>query len=399
MEQISEGIDARSSQIRKILASRTFRNTEVLKRLLEYLSQQALAGHADELKEYTVGVEAFGKPSGYDPRTDASVRVQAGKLRQKLEEYYRTEGAADEPVIELPKGHFKLEFRTQAVPPTRTRWDVWIAAGGLAAMALIAFAAVYLFTPKPGWPSEMEEFWRPFLTGSRPLMVMMGAPLFSKVGNSFFRDPALNTWDAATQSDELRKLGRVLDDAPASPWFGYTGVGEAAGAFELARLLAPRRRDLSLRVSNTLSWDDLTRYNMIFLGPPKYNLETNELPVRQDFEISHAHVQNLRPRAGEPRAFEEKWNPDRTTLSEGHALITRIPGLHRSGDVLILAGSSTEDTLAAVEYVTRPEYVTPFIHWMRDHGGAPPAFQAVIHARFKSQTPIAIERVAFHELK
>ena len=406
MQQTTLGVDARSSQVRKILDSRAFRNTEVLKRLLQYLGQRAMAGQADDLKEYTVGVEAFGKPSDYDPRTDASVRVQAGKLRQKLEEYHRTEGLEDEFVVELPKGHFKLEFRPRpaemapAPAKPRPRWVVVVALAGLVAAG---YALVYALRPPPlqkQWTPEMEEFWRPFLISPRPVMVMMGAPLFTKVGNSFFRDPVLNTWEAASQSEEIRNLQRTMgSDAAAVPSYGYTGVGEATGAFELARLLLPRGRDLSLQVSNLLTWDELTRYDMIFVGPPKYNLQTNELPVRQDFEISHAHVQNLQPRAGEPRAFEEKWNPDRATLAEGHALITRIPGLHRSGDVLILAGSATESTRAAVEYVTRPEYVGPFVQWMRGNGGVPAAFQVVIRAKFKSQTPIAIERVAFHELK
>jgi hypothetical protein len=392
-----------SYQIRKILVSRTFRNTEVLKRLLEYLGQQSLAGRADDLKEYTVGVEAFSKPSDYDPRSDASVRVQAGKLRQKLEEYYRTEAQPDEPLVELPKGHFKLEFRApEAATPQarRPRWIAWASVMAVAALSIGIFALVR--RPRIAserWTPEMEEFWRPFLAGRRPLMVMIGAPLFTKAANSFFRDPTLNTWDAAAQSDQVRKLQRSLGDAPIAPYFGYTGVGETTGAFELARLLLPRGRDLSLQVSNTLDWDDLTRYDMIILGPPKYNLQTRELPIEQDFEISHAHVQNLKPKDGEPRTFEEKWNPDRTTLEEGHALITRIPGLHRAGEVLILAGSSTENTRAAVEYVTRPEYVGPFVRWMRARGGVPAAFQVVIRARFKSQTPIAMERVAFHELK
>jgi hypothetical protein len=85
-------------------------------------------------------------------------------------------------------------------------------------------------------------------------MVMMGAPLFTKVANSFFRDPTLNTWEAASQSDEigspLRSLG---SETPIAPSFGYTGVGDACGAFELARLLLPRGRDLSLQVSNLLT--------------------------------------------------------------------------------------------------------------------------------------------------
>lgn len=65
--------------------------TEVLKRLLDYLARQALEDNGGDLKEYTVGIGAFGKGPDYDPKTDSSVRVQAGKLRQKLDEYYRTE--------------------------------------------------------------------------------------------------------------------------------------------------------------------------------------------------------------------------------------------------------------------------------------------------------------------
>ena len=184
-----------------------------------------------------------------------------------------------------------------------------------------------------------------------------------------------------------------------SPSFPYTGVGEAETAFDLQRLLLPRGKELTLRASNLLTWEDITRNNMIFVGPPKYNQQTLDLPVAQDFEISHSRVQNLRPAVGEPRSFEEKWSADRTSLVEGHALISRLPGLHRTGEMLILAGCSTESTRAAAEYVTRPEYVVAFVRRMREMGGIPQRFQAVIRARYKSQTPIAIEMVAFHPLK
>ncbi len=62
-------------------------------------------------------MEGFGEPDGYDPKLDSSVRVQAGKLRQKLDEYYRTEGAGDPIRVELPKGHFRLEFQSRRADP------------------------------------------------------------------------------------------------------------------------------------------------------------------------------------------------------------------------------------------------------------------------------------------
>ena len=94
---------------------------------------------------------------------------------------------------------------------------------------------------------------------------------------------------------------------------------------------------------------------MIFLGPPKYNRQTPDLPIKQDFGISHARVQKLNPQGGEPRSYEQKWaTGDRSHLEEGHALISRLAGLHNTGEMMILAGSSTECTRAAVEYVARP---------------------------------------------
>jgi hypothetical protein len=335
-------------------------------------------------------------------------------LRQKLDEYYRTEGQEDELLIVLPKGHFRLEFRPRQAevpagspPVARPVRNRWIVAAVLAAFIgltagweMRAYLAPGTHAVPAPWTAEMQELWRPFLDDSRPIMLAIGTPLFVKVGNSFFRDPALNTWDAVTESNRVRELEKILEGSSAFPAFPYTGVGEASAAFELSRLFLPRGKDLSLGQSNLLTWEDISHYNMIFLGPPKSNLQTKDLPVQQDFEIGHSRVQNLHPRAGEPRQYEEKWTPDRSRLEEGHALITRTPGLHNNGQVLILAGSSTECTRAAVEFVTRPEYVTPFVRWMRQtHGGIPPWFQVVIRAKLKSQTPIVIERVAFHALK
>lgn len=82
----------------------------------------------------------------------------------------------------------------------------------------------------------MEELWRPFLASPRPLMVAVGTPMFTKLGNSFFRDPSVNTWDAANQSAQLREVERALGGSAGTPAFPYTGVGEAIGAFDIERL-------------------------------------------------------------------------------------------------------------------------------------------------------------------
>src|SRR6478672_1600030 len=98
------------AQVERLVRSKVFETSEVHRRLLQYLADKTIQGEADRLKEYTIGLEAFGKPDSYDPRHDSIVRLQVGRLRQKLSAYYQTEATADDVVISLPKGGFKLSF-------------------------------------------------------------------------------------------------------------------------------------------------------------------------------------------------------------------------------------------------------------------------------------------------
>src|SRR5262245_9143549 len=108
-------LDATHAQIQRILQSKTFRTSEVHRNLLSYLAEKSLAGESDSLKEYTVGLDVFGKPASYDPRQESTVRMHVGRLRQKLAEYYRTEGADDPIVLELPKGGFRVTFEPRTI--------------------------------------------------------------------------------------------------------------------------------------------------------------------------------------------------------------------------------------------------------------------------------------------
>src|SRR5437879_6514416 len=99
------------SWVDRVLQSGTFRNAPTSRRLLQYLAEHSAAGDADQLKEYTIGVDVFGKPAGYDPRQDSAIRIQIGRLRQKLSEYYRSEGKDDLYIVDLPKGRFHLVWK------------------------------------------------------------------------------------------------------------------------------------------------------------------------------------------------------------------------------------------------------------------------------------------------
>ena len=74
-------------------------------------SKQTLAGGGQRLKGYTIGVEVFGRPADFDAQSDALVRVEAGRLRRRLVEYYASEGSGNRLRIELPRGSYAADYR------------------------------------------------------------------------------------------------------------------------------------------------------------------------------------------------------------------------------------------------------------------------------------------------
>ena len=96
--------------LQRILASRCFQQAERASEFLRFVVEQTLAGAGQRLKGYTIGVEVFGRPADFDAQSDALVRVEAGRLRRRLVEYYAGEGAADPVRIELPRGAYAVKY-------------------------------------------------------------------------------------------------------------------------------------------------------------------------------------------------------------------------------------------------------------------------------------------------
>jgi TolB-like protein/Tfp pilus assembly protein PilF len=106
-------------QLQRINASKQFRASKRMRRFLEFTVRQALEGKSGEIKEALVGVEVFDRPADYDPRVDPIVRVEARRLRQKLEEYYASEGAHDRVRIAYAKGGYAPRIETVDGAPAR----------------------------------------------------------------------------------------------------------------------------------------------------------------------------------------------------------------------------------------------------------------------------------------
>ncbi len=97
-------------QLRRVLASELFSSAGRHSRLLRYLVERTLAGAGDQLKEYVLATEVFDRSDSYDPRLDSIVRVEARRLRSRLEDYYRGPGASDPIVITIPRGSYVPTF-------------------------------------------------------------------------------------------------------------------------------------------------------------------------------------------------------------------------------------------------------------------------------------------------
>jgi TolB-like protein len=104
-------------ELERILASKGFATAGRLSRLLRHVVDKTIAGEAGQLKEYSVGIEVFDRDSQYDPRLDSIVRVEAGRLRSRLDDYYNGDGAASPIRITLPRGGYVAQFTHSPAPP------------------------------------------------------------------------------------------------------------------------------------------------------------------------------------------------------------------------------------------------------------------------------------------
>ena len=101
-------------QLGRILSSPSFRSSSILSGFLQFVVDETLAGRSNDLKEYTIAINALSRNNKFNPQLDAVVRIHAGRLRRALHEYHYQWGNADPIRIEIPKGSYVPQFQTPA---------------------------------------------------------------------------------------------------------------------------------------------------------------------------------------------------------------------------------------------------------------------------------------------
>ncbi len=107
------GLDEQRAELKAVLASEEFRRAPTLARLLTYLCERLFSGQAASIKEYSVGLEVFGRGPSFDQDSDSIVRVEANRLRKRLADYYAADGASHRLRISIPIGQYVPHIEEQ----------------------------------------------------------------------------------------------------------------------------------------------------------------------------------------------------------------------------------------------------------------------------------------------
>ncbi|MDT8066807.1 MAG: hypothetical protein ROO76_01440 [Terriglobia bacterium] len=414
--------DEFSQEVVRLLASQTLQGAETLRNLLRYLSDHTLQQPNEHVKEYQLATEVFGRHSEFDPQTDATVRVQVRRLRVKLAQYYETEGADDPILVEIPKGGYAVTFRRRPsltavldhAPADPNQADArdqasthrslrpWRQIAATVLVLCLAVAVIFVrrmeggrslapATPLPSLQSAPEverQFWKPFINGSEePWVVFSNAEFVGRpeTGMRYFQP------------------GTKIGDEPVTEH--YTGVGEVLGVLDLDRLFLRLGRTFRAKRAHLFTLDDAQNSNLIFIGSPAEDPALVQLGTRAKFIFQRVAsgvrkgdlgIADVAPSPGQPRMFLP--SPPNRPLSVDYAVISLTRGINEQHSTLLLAGTTTIGTEAAVDFVCQPNSLSELLQALH----LPPAaeigpFEAVLRVKIEQDVPVATELVAINQ--
>lgn len=398
-------------QIEKVIKSHSLRGSESLCKLLRYLAKQSLDHPNLPLKEYQIATEVYGRSSDFDPQSDSTIRVQAGRLRMKLAEYYASEGAADSIVVKIPKGNYHLVFESRAVAPElhlasstassdpsapaiNSRWRMASIALLFVVAVLVAILSILFWNRKqsaglaPPSPvravGPIADFWKPFAAGDEEPWVIFSNAAFvgrPETGMRYFNS---------------------RQDAKSNVYDHYTGVGEVLAIHALDDAFDSLGRRIRVKRGSLFTLDDVKNNNLIFVGSPSENLSLLDIPGTQEFVFQRVlsgsrkgdlSIINKHPAKGESDAYLA--SPSSNDLTEDYALVGLIPGTETGRFVMILAGTTTFGTEGVVDFACHQESVEKLLHKIPGaNAGQVKPFEALVRVKIARGVPVGAELVA-----
>jgi hypothetical protein len=389
--------------VARILASELFSKSHRLAEFLRFICDQYGSGQAATINEQRIGTEVFGRRPGYNAGDDSIVRSQARFLRQRLEEYFATEGSQEPFVLIIPKGSYVPAFERREIQPLAAAAPTlamqgtavapkykailpWIAGiSGIAVAATLAFA-IYLNrshnrlqAPHAESP-EVRAFWGSIFSPDRTVLLvpadstlvlleeLSGKPvrLLSYINKDYLNpNPAGRSalWDQLTGSQ-------------------YTSMADLNLVAHLERIPEAASARTQIRYARDLSLKELKEENAILIGGMRANpwveLFSSTLSFEVDFDSATQHnvVRNRVPGPHEqPIYWAERSGA--SDESRAYGVIVYLPSLDNQGHVLLVEGTNKAGTEAAAEFLNGPAFAE-FLRKLGANATSVPSFELLL---------------------
>jgi len=354
-------------ELNRVLSSHEFHSSKRSQDFIRYVVEHTLTGHADLLKERTIGIDVFGRSTSYEPSDDATVRVKAGEVRKRLGLYYAGQGAADPVRIELPAGTYVPEFRLPEEAPEPAEVPVALPQRSFSrkwfALALIPLAAAgWWIARRPSTP--LDQFWSPVLSTSLPVSLCAAyVPVYGL--NRDAADP--------THSEDFV----LLTDQ-------FVGGGDLLATARLSAMLTRVQHPYTVKIGNDVSFKDLRSAPAILIGYSYTRWKEISSQLRYFIEVSPSHAGITDN--GKPTPWTIADLPADRRTSEDYAIVSRVfhPDTHAM--LVEIAGITQYGTEAAAEFVTNPDLLAEGVRgapvdWQKKN------LQLVLHVKVIAGTP------------
>lgn len=346
-------IDELEPAFLRVLESEALRSAPVSRSLLLFLWN-----HRNErLSEYAVAVDGLGRSSGFDPKSDATVRVQIARLRTKLKEFYEGEGQDNTLRLQIPLGTHELQWSYDQPDPhwlalqkkIAVRYPWLTPALAVLCLVLTVSSAVLVARSLRGEQnagrktSVAPEIWAPLLANGRPTTLVLPNSTgfhWDKPGVTVL-EPGIASFHEWQNSSILGALG--ANWGPPSLNQVYTVARHAVAGFRLLQFVGEHGGSAQVLEAADLAAESLAQQNTILLGSPNTGVQIRALMENLNFGLrrggSPSLVVNKMPQPGEPAQFEETEMSRERRVVPG--IIVWLPKRPEGSQTLLLVGRWT----------------------------------------------------------
>lgn len=398
---VSEGAESRDvlsveekrRLTKRVVNSHEFSGSQAMRSFLLYVTEHAILGRTEKLKEQTIGTEVLGRKPDYDPAIDNIVRVRARELRGRLAKYFETEGANEPILITIPKGSYAPEFlprtritvdppaaplitehpivvKSEAHPVAQNRFLIY-------AIFLIVLLASIVITRYAVRPSNrvnsvplsgaVHDFWGQFFDKPEKELRIV----YADTSFGLWQDMSSKTVDLGSylshkyledQNDKFREIATRRSTSPA----------DLLVSVNMATLAGELGGRVSAQFARNANADFLHHGNIVLIGSHRSNPWVEEYEPNLNFQLKQDPVSgaplylNRSPQSKEastyaiPNSLDMEGDEQKEFISYGVIALLKICG--EQSFVVLDEGLNMQATQAMGDQLTDPQMLDALLH-------------------------------------